>query len=276
MGRFEGRVALITGGARGQGRSHAVALAQEGADIVTIDLCQQIASVESPMSTPDDLAETVKLVEAHDRRIIAHEGDVRDWSAMEHLVSDALAQFGHIDIVLANAGILPVTGPNAKGRGAWHDAIDVMLTGVFNTIDVTFPSMIERGAGGSIVITSSTAGLKGLARNVEAMSPGLLGYGAAKHGVVGLMRFYANALAEHSIRVNTVHPTGVNSPMAANEEFTRFIDENPAMLSTFTNALPVQMIECSDITNAVLWLASDEARYVTGVSLPVDAGLTNR
>jgi SDR family mycofactocin-dependent oxidoreductase len=276
MGRFEGKVALITGGARGQGRSHAVRLAREGADIVTIDICEQIETVESPMSTPSDLAETVRLVEAEDRRIFARQGDVRDASTMEDLVKTAVAELGHIDIVLANAGILPVTGSNARVRAAWYDAIDIMLTGVFNTVDAALPPMLERGTGGSIVITSSTAGLNGLARSVGALSPGLLGYGAAKHGVVGLMRFYANALASHSIRVNTVHPTGVNSPMAANEEFARFMHEYPDMVSTFENPMPVPMVECGDITNAVLWLASDEARYVTGVALPVDAGLTNK
>jgi SDR family mycofactocin-dependent oxidoreductase len=276
MGRFEGKVALITGGARGQGRSHAVRLAREGAEIITIDLCEQIETVESPMSTPADLAETVRLVEAEDRRILARQGDVRDLGAMEDLVKATVAEFGHIDIVLANAGILPVTGPHAKARAAWFDAIDIMLTGVYNTVEAVLPPMLERDQGGSIVITSSTAGLNGLARSVAALSAGLLGYGAAKHGVVGLMRFYANALASHSIRVNTVHPTGVNSPMAANEEFARFMQENPEMLSTFENPMPVPMVECGDITNAVLWLASDEARYVTGITLPVDAGLTNK
>jgi SDR family mycofactocin-dependent oxidoreductase len=276
VGVLSGKVALISGAARGQGRSHAVRLAEEGADIVAFDICRQLDSVEYPMATPDDLTETVKMVESLDRRILARQVDVRDAEGLDALVSDALGELGQIDIVLANAGIMPITGEPAMTRQAWHDAIDVMLSGVFNTIEAAVPSMLERGAGGSIVITSSTAGLKGLVKNRESFSPGVAGYTAAKHGVVGLMRMYAVSLGAHSIRCNTVHPTGVNSPMVVNEAFGQFVAEHPETADAMKNVLPVELVEPVDISNAIVWLCSDAARYVTGVTLPVDAGFTAR
>jgi SDR family mycofactocin-dependent oxidoreductase len=276
VGRLAGKVAFITGAARGQGRSHALRLAEEGADIIAVDLCAQVGSVEYPMATPEDLEQTVKLIEDTDRRIVAHRADVRDAAALQAALDDGVAQLGRVDIVLANAGIMPVTGAAGRERSAWIDAIDIMLTGVFNTIEAAVPTMIAQGAGGSIVITSSTAGLKAMSRTRATATPGLLGYTAAKHGVVGLMRSYANALAEHSIRVNTVHPTGCNTPMVANEAFGVWIGENPDMVGNLQNLLPVQLVEAIDVSNAIAWLASDEARYVTGVTLPVDAGFTAR
>jgi SDR family mycofactocin-dependent oxidoreductase len=270
MGKLDGKVAFITGAARGQGRSHAVRLAQEGASIIAVDICRQIASVSYPMSTSEDLAQTVKEVEALDRRIVATEADVRDRAALQAAYDAGVAELGVADIVLANAGIAPMSMEVKPNE--WQDVIDVNLTGVFHTVEVTAPSMVERGQGGAIVLTSSTAGINGIGGG----APGGLGYTAAKHGVVGLMRSYANLLAQHSIRVNTVHPTGVNTPMVVNDVMQEFLAADPQMGQAMANALPVDMVEPVDISNAILWLVSDDARYVTGVTLPVDAGFTNK
>jgi SDR family mycofactocin-dependent oxidoreductase len=276
MGLMEGRVAFITGAARGQGRSHALRLAEEGADIIAVDLCQQIDSVAYPMSTPEDLRETVKLVEERDRRIVAAEADVRDHQAIQEVVDRGVAELGNVDIVLPNAGILNIIGEAGAGRQAWFDAIDVMLTGVYNAIEATIPSMIAGGKGGSIVITSSTAGLRPLTPTLATSRAGSLGYHAAKHGVLGLMKVYANGLAEHSIRVNTVHPTGVATPMVVNEQFGQWVTDNPEMMSGLAHPLPIQMVEAVDISNAIVWLCSEQARYITGINVPVDGGLSLR
>ncbi len=277
MGTLEGMVAFITGAARGQGRSHAVRLAEEGASIIAVDLCAPIESVEYPLATLSDLAETVKVVEERGGEITSGVADVRDHAALQAVFDDGLSRFGKVDIVVANAGILPVIGAGGRSLAAWTDAIDVMLTGVFNTVDVTAPTLLSQGTGGSIVITSSTAGLKGsISKSPETATPGMVGYIAAKHGVVGLMRSYANAFAAYNIRVNTVHPAGCNTPMIGNESFGAWIAENPDMADNFKNPLPVEMVEPIDISNAIAWLCSDQARYVTGVTLPVDAGFTAR
>ncbi len=269
MGKLEGKVAFITGAARGQGRSHAVRLAQEGADVIAVDLCAQIDTVPYPMATPEDLEETVREVEALDRRIVASRADVRDLAALERAVRDGIAELGRVDIVLANAGIAPMGGEGNAGQ-EFQDVIDVNLTGVWNTVRAATPAMIEQGDGGAIVITSSTAGLKGIGGD----SPGGQGYTAAKHGVVGLMRTFANTLAQHRIRVNSVHPTGVNTPMVVNDFMQKWLAEDPTIAGAMANLLPVEMIEAVDISNAIVWLVSDDARYVTGVTLPVDAGFT--
>jgi SDR family mycofactocin-dependent oxidoreductase len=270
MGKLEGKVAFITGAARGQGRSHAIRLAQEGADIIAVDICQQIATVPYPMSTPADLAETAKQVEALDRRIFTAQADVRDVAALKEAFAAGTAELGPVDIVLANAGIAPMSlHPQSR---EWQDVVDVNLTGVYNTVETAIPSMIERGKGGAIVLTSSTAGING----IGGETPGGLGYTAAKHGVVGLMRAYANYLAKHSIRVNTVHPTGVNTPMVVNDAMQEFLQQDPTMGQAMMNALPVDLVEPVDISNAILFLVSDDGRYVTGVTLPVDAGFTNK
>jgi SDR family mycofactocin-dependent oxidoreductase len=268
--RVEGKVAFITGAARGQGRSHAIRLAQEGADIIAVDICKQIATVPYPMATPEDLEATVKAVEELDRRIFAREADVRDEAGLKAAFEEGVAELGPVDIVLANAGIAPMS--LHEEHDAWQDVIDVNLSGVFNTVEIAIPSMIERGKGGAIVLTSSTAGINGIAGPTR----GGLGYTAAKHGVVGLMRSYANNLAPHSIRVNSVHPTGVNTPMVVNEVMQEWLQSDPTLGQAMANALPVGMVEPVDISNAILWLVSDEARYVTGVTLPVDAGFTNK
>ncbi|GAA3247466.1 mycofactocin-coupled SDR family oxidoreductase [Pseudonocardia petroleophila] len=267
-GRLEGKVALVSGAARGQGRSHAVRLAQEGADVIAFDVCSQLGTVPYPLATPDDLAETVRQVEELDRRIVAREADVRDSGALTALVAEGVGELGRLDVVCANAGIATFA-ENAWSitDEAWDEMIAVNLTGVWRTVQAAIPTMIDGGDGGSIVITSSTAGIKGMA--------GIAHYAAAKHGVVGLMRTLAIELAPHSIRVNTVHPTGVNTPMVVNDFTAQFLatDDGAANIQ---NLLPVEMVEAVDISNAVVWLASDEARYVTGVSLPVDAGFLQK
>lgn len=270
-GVVEGKVALITGAARGQGRSHAVRLAEEGADIIAVDACEQIDTVHYPMSTLEDLQETARLVEERGRRIVARRADVRDFRVLSAAVDAGLRELGRIDIVCANAGIgaQEVDVPAWKmSEERWRDVIDVNLTGVWLTVKAAVPSMIDRGEGGSIIITSSTAGLRGMAQ--------LADYAASKHGLVGLMRTLAQELAQYSIRVNTVHPTGVKTPMIENEAMQVFIDANPAMVENLANMLPVETLESIEISNAVLWLASDAARYVTAITLPVDAGFTQK
>lgn len=268
-GRLEGKVALVSGAARGQGRSHAVRLAQEGADVIAFDVCAQVASVPYPMATPDDLKETARLLEDLDRRVVFREADVRDSAAIAALVHDGVAEFGRLDIVCANAGICSFA-ENAWSitDDQWTDMIDTNLTGVWRTVKAAIPAMIEAGNGGSIILTSSTAGVKGMTQIGH--------YVAAKHGVVGLMRTLTNELAPHMIRVNTVHPTGVNTPMVNNDYMAKFLETSPEMGANMQNALPVAMVEPVDISNAIVWLASDEARYVTGVTLPVDAGFLQR
>jgi (+)-trans-carveol dehydrogenase len=272
VGRVEGKVAFITGAARGQGRSHAVRLAQEGADIIAVDNCQDVASVPYPGASDADLAETVKQVEELDRRIVARQADVRDLSALQGAVDEGLSQFGHIDVICANAGICSFGGALELTEEVWQEMIDVNLTGVWKTVRAAARPMVEAGRGGSIILTSSTAGLVAF--------PNLAHYVAAKHGVTGLMRVLAVELAPHMIRVNSVHPTTVDTPMV----------QNPAMYELFglpgagreeaeqgfkaVNALPIPWVEAVDISNAVLFLASDESRYVTGTTVQVDAAGT--
>ena len=276
MGRMDGKVALITGAARGQGRSHALRLAEEGAEIVALDICADVATAPYEMPTADDLAETVKLVEDLDRRILAREADVRDLGALHRVVEEGISEFGHIDVVCANAGIGTISSALDMDEQTWDEMIDINLTGVWKTIKAAIPPMIERGQGGSIIITSSVAGLFGF--------PNLAHYSAAKHGVIGIMRVLAQELAPHMIRINTVNPTTVNTPMIMSDAFIRLVRpdlENPVaadMGEAFRglNCLPIPWVEPVDISNAVLWLASDEARYVTGVALPVDAGFCQK
>ena len=273
MGRVEGKVAFVTGAARGQGRSHAIRLAEEGADIIAVDLCRQIDSVPYPMSTSDDLAETVKQVEALDRRIVASEADVRDGVALRAAVDDGVAQLGRLDIVSANAGIASTAdGTVGLSDQEWQDMVDVNLTGVWQTCKAAVPHLVRGGRGGSMILTSSAAGLMAY--------PNIGHYVAAKHGVVGLMKTLALELAPQNIRVNSLHPTQVNTPMIMNETIYRLFlpdQEHPtaegfAPVSQEMNALPIPWVESVDISNALVFLASDEARYITGVTLPVDAG----
>ncbi|OZE93176.1 SDR family mycofactocin-dependent oxidoreductase [Rhodococcus sp. 14-2686-1-2] len=274
MPRLEGKVVFITGAARGQGRAHAIRMAEEGASIIAMDICEQIETVFYPMATLDDLAETEMLVQEVGGNIVTYVGDVRKREDVQAAYRRGIEQFGFVDIVLPNAGIMPVIDRGSEPQ-AWHDSIDVMLTGVWHVLEVTVPGMIERDKGGAIVITSSAAGLTSIGLNTF---PGQAGYSAAKHGVVGLMRLYSKQLAKHSIRVNTVHPTGVNTPMVANAEYGAFVNANPDVASdpSYKNLMPVELVEAVDISNAILFLASDEARYVTGITMPVDAGYNNR
>jgi SDR family mycofactocin-dependent oxidoreductase len=269
MGALDGKVAFITGAARGQGRAEAVRLAADGASIIAVDICDQIASVPYPLATPDDLALTVKLVEDTGARIVAQQADVRDQQALQSALQAGLDKLGRLDIVIANAGIAPMQS-DADG---WRDVIDVNLTGAYHTVEVSIPTLIEQGEGGAIVLTSSVAGLVG----VGSHDPGAIGYVAAKHGIVGLVRLYANLLAQHSIRVNSVHPAGVDTPMINNEATRQWLgsiaEKTPQDMG---NALPVQVLQPEDVANAVAWLVSDQARYVTGVTLPVDAGSVNK
>ncbi|HXP58532.1 MAG TPA: mycofactocin-coupled SDR family oxidoreductase [Streptosporangiaceae bacterium] len=273
-GRVEGKVAFVTGAARGQGRSHAIRLAEEGADIIAVDLAAQVDSVPYAMSTPDDLAQTVKEVEALDRRIVASQADVRDYGALKAAVDDGVAQLGRLDIVAANAGIFSFGKADVLEEQTWQDMIDVNLTGVWHAAKAAIPHIRAGGHGGSIVLTSSTAGLMPF----ENMAH----YTAAKHGVVGLMRTLALELAPDFIRVNSVHPTSVNTDMIQNAATYELFapDLTPEQRTKEVlgerfqtlNALPIKWVEPRDISNAVLWLASDESRYVTGVTLPIDAG----
>jgi SDR family mycofactocin-dependent oxidoreductase len=267
-GRVAGKVAFITGAARGQGRAHAVRLAEEGADIIAIDICRDYDTVGYPLATEADLAETVKAVEALDRRIVASVADVRDAGALKAAVDDGVAQLGRLDIVSANAGICTIQSWDEVTPQAWQDTLDTNLTGVWNTMVVSVPHLIAAG-GGSIICTSSTAGIKGL--------PYLAPYVAAKHGVVGIARTMANELARHSIRVNTVHPTGVDTPMGNGlGGLEPLINRDPNLGPIYMNTLPVEVVDPRDISNAVLFLASDEARYITGLEFTVDAGNTIR
>src|SRR3984957_4849219 len=272
-GRVAGKVAFITGAARSQGRSHAIRLAQEGADIIAIDIAGPVGSVTAyPMATEADLAETVKQVEALDRRIVARKADVRDPGALKAALDDGVAQLGKLDIVCANAGIFQTQPSLGLEDKDWQETIDINLTGVWNTVKAALPHLIANG-GGSVILTSSVLGLKGSANSVH--------YNTAKHGVVGIMRSVANEFAQHRIRVNSVHPTTVNTFMIQNEQVWRLFDpdnphptrESAVPFFQSTNALPVPWVEPADISNAVLFLASDEARYITGVTLPVDAGV---
>jgi (+)-trans-carveol dehydrogenase len=272
-GRVEGKVAFITGAARGQGRSHAIRLAQEGADIIAVDLVGQIATVPYPMSTPDDLAETVAQVEALDRRIVASTADVRDYEATKAALDTGVSELGHLDIVSANAGIFSFGRLEELSEQSWQDMLDVNLTGVWHAAKAAIPHLRANG-GGSIILTSSALGLMAM--------PNIGHYVSAKHGIVGLMRTLALELAPDMIRVNSVHPTTVNTDMIQNAAaYELFAADLPVEQRTkevvgarfeMINALPIPWVEPVDVSNAVLWLASDESRYITGVTLPVDAG----
>ena len=272
MGKLGGKVAFITGAARGQGRSHAVRLAEEGADIIAVDICRQLESVPYPMSTLDDLAETVSRIKALDRRIVSAQADVRDTAALRGVVEDGVAQLGGLDIVVANAGIFSLSdNPDVDHDALFREVIDINLVGVWNTVRAAAPIMIANRRGGSIVLVSSTQGLTG--RGGDGAGA-LSGYCAAKHGVVGLMRSFSHWLAPHNIRVNSIHPTGVNTPMIVNDTMRRVLEAEPDKAVGLSNLMPVPMIETIDVSNAIAWLVSDEARYVTGVTLPIDAGFT--
>lgn len=226
------------------------------------------------LATPEDLDETVNLVEKTGRRIVAEQGDVRDYERLKAVVANGVSELGQIDFVLANAGVLPIVGEQAQDMSAFVDAVDVMLNGVYYTIEAALPALLEHGDGGAIVITSSVAGLTGMHARFSQKTHGGAGYLAAKHGVVGLMRGYANMLAEKNIRVNTVHPTGLASPMIVNAQVEQLMADQPEYMAAFENLLPVPLIEPSDISEAMVYLCGLSGRYITGISLPVDGGFT--
>jgi SDR family mycofactocin-dependent oxidoreductase len=272
MGQLDGKVAFITGAARGQGRSHAITLAREGADIIAVDLCRQAESVPYAMATPDDLAETVKEVEALDRRIIASQADIRDLAALTEAVDRGVAELGRLDIVLANAGISSMAPTLEMDEATWNEMIDINLTGQWKTIKAAVPHIVAGGRGGSVVITSSLAAI--------TTNENIAHYTAAKHGLIGLMRVLAKELAPHNIRVNTLHPTTVATPMILNEPTYKLFRpdlENPtyddfAVAARTLNKLPIAAVEPSDISNAVLYLVGDSGRYITGITHVIDAG----
>ncbi|MBF6243885.1 MULTISPECIES: mycofactocin-coupled SDR family oxidoreductase [Nocardia] len=273
-GRVEGKVAFITGAARGQGRSHAVRLAEEGADIIAVDVCKPVSGTDLiPASTPADLAETVELVKGLGRRIVTAEVDVRDFDALKAAVDNGVEQLGRLDIIVANAGIGNGGATLAEtSEQDWNTMIGINLEGVWKTVKAGVPHLLSGGNGGSIILTSSVGGLKAY--------PNTGHYVAAKHGVVGLMRTFAVELGANSIRVNSVHPTNVNTPMFMNEGTMKMFRpdlENPGVedfepVAKFMHVLPVGWVEPVDISNAVLFLASDESRYITGLPVTVDAG----
>jgi (+)-trans-carveol dehydrogenase len=273
MNRVEGKVAFITGAARGQGRAEAVRLAEEGADIIAVDVCGDIETVPYAGATEEDLAETVRLVEALDRRIIATQADVRDYPALKAALDAGVAELGGLDIVVANAGVVNYGAVDEITDEEWEAVVGINLTGVWKTGKAAVPHLRARG-GGSIIITSSGAGL--IAPNHLAH------YTSTKHGLVGLMRTFANELAPDMIRANSIHPTQVDTPMIINDTTFKMFRpdlESPGRediidISTQMNGLPIPWVEAVDIANAVLFLASDEARYITGTTLTVDAGVT--
>src|SRR6476620_4165092 len=272
-GRVEGKVAFITGAARGQGRSHAVRLAQEGADIIAIDVCRKIEDTTSTPATPEDLAETADRVKALDRRVVTAEVDVRDYDALKAAVDGGVEQLGRLDIVVANAGIgTPGAMLEEMDEPRWEQLMDINLSGVWKAVKAAVPHVKAGGRGGSVIMTSSVGGLKAY--------PHVGHYVTAKHGVVGLMRTFAVELGQFSIRVNSVHPTHVSTGLLLNagtyKAFRPDLD-NPGPddikpICQMFPMLPIPWVEAADISNAVLFLASDESRYVTGVPLPIDAG----
>jgi len=275
MGRLQGKVALITGAARGIGRAQAVRFAQEGADVIAVDICGPVDTVVVPSATPADLDETARLVVDAGGRIVAEVVDVRDTDAVQAATDRGVERLGGLDIVCATAGITSRALAADLSEAAWQTMLDVNLTGVWKTCRATAPHLIDRGAG-SMVLTSSIAGLRGLV--------GVAHYTAAKHGVVGLMRSLAKELAPHNIRVNTLHPTNVDTPMIQNDhvrgafrpDLAHVSRDQFAEAACSMNMLAIPWVEAVDVANASLFLASDEARYITSVALPVDAGSTQR
>ncbi|MGD9703742.1 MAG: mycofactocin-coupled SDR family oxidoreductase [Acidimicrobiia bacterium] len=268
MGRLDNKIAFVTGAARGQGREHCVRMAEEGADIIAVDICGPVSDDNQfPPATAEDLAETVRLVEALGRRIVARQGDVRDLDGLRALCSDGATELGGIDIVVANAGVSNWNRFWEMPEQQWQDMIDINLTGVWKTLSAAVPIMVEQGRGGSIIITSSVAGLKSL--------PAQAHYSAAKHGLVGLCKSAAIELGPYNIRVNTIHPWGVATPMAEDHRIFALMEQHPTYAASFAAILAEPMIASArQIADVVLFLASDEARVITGAQIPADMGAT--
>ena len=269
-GRLTDKVAFITGAARGQGRAHAVRMAREGADIIAVDVAGKLPScVPYDSATPEDLAETVRLVEATGRRIIASTNDVRDYDELRDTVRSAVASLGRLDVIVANAGISAPQVWDAITPESFRDVMDVNVTGVWNTVMAGAQQIIDGGRGGSIILISSAAGLK--------MQPFMVHYTASKHAVTGMTRAFAAELGRHAIRVNSVHPGPVNTAMGSGDMVAAVASANetvPTMANVLTPFLPNWVSEPEDIADAVCWLASDESRNVTAAAVPVDQGST--
>jgi SDR family mycofactocin-dependent oxidoreductase len=270
MGRFDGKVVLITGAAHGQGRSHAVMFAREGADVIAVDVDRPTSDkITYPMGTTEELQETARMVEAFDRRIVTGTADVRDYAALQAVVDRGVAELGPIDIVSANAGVITYNYFQDITEDEWDVVFDTNVKGVWNTLRAAVPSMIAAGRGGSIILTSSAAGIRG---QVVYMH-----YTASKHAVVGIMKTASNELARHKIRVNSVHPAAVNTFIGRDPSPQDFAAREPMMLTGGTNTLEgVWSVEPEDVSEAVLFLASDAARFITGTQLTVDAGNTTK
>jgi SDR family mycofactocin-dependent oxidoreductase len=267
-GRMAGKVALITGAARGQGRNHAVRLASEGADIIVLDICAPVPQLAYRTSSPDDLAETATLVRATGARVVTSSVDIRDAQGVTDAVAQGVADLDRLDVVVANAGVLATQRWDEITGDVWDTVVGINLSGTWNTCQATIPHLIEAG-GGSMILVSSVSGVKGL--------PFMTHYAASKHGVVGIMRSLANELGPQGIRVNTLHPTGVATGMLAGmSPLGGYIEAEPTSGPLFENTLPSTLIELDDVSDAVVFLASDESRIVTGVTMRVDAGATNR
>ena len=265
-GRVAGKRVLVTGAARGMGRSHAVRLAEEGADLILVDICASLPELEYPLASRDDLDETARLVEKHQRRAITRVVDIRDAEGLAAVVAEGVQELGGLDAAVANAGVLTVGTWDSTTSEQWRTVVDINLIGTWNTCAAALPHLVD--AGGSLILISSSAGIKG--------TPLHLPYTASKHGVVGLSKALANELAAQSIRVNTVHPTGVETGMRP-ESMQKILGETRSdLIPIFLNALPAVMAEPIDISNAVLFLVSDESRFVTGLEFKVDAGVTLR
>jgi SDR family mycofactocin-dependent oxidoreductase len=273
MGRLDGKVAFITGAARGQGRNHAIRFAEEGADIIAVDVCKTVETVPYEGPTPGDLQDLISQVQARGRRVVAREADVRDLSALQAAVTDGVAELGRLDIILANAGIVSYGELIELDEQTFQTMIDVNLTGVWKTVRAGAPEIIKGGNGGAIVLTSSTAGLKPLHT--------LGHYVASKHGVIGLARNLANELAPHKIRVNAIAPTNVDTVMLKNPGVYKMFRpdlDNPTADDAYPgfvehHLLKEPWIDPDDVTEAILWLVSDTGRYVTGTTLSIDLGL---
>lgn len=273
MTSLEGKVALVTGAARGQGRSHAIRLAEAGADVIAVDLCAKPTTTTYRGSTPEDLDETARHIEKTGKRAFTAVVDVRDLPQVEKAVAEGISEFGRLDTVVANAGIFSSAPLHELTEAQWDEMIAINLSGVWKTVRATVPHLIAQGDGGSIILISSTGGLQGF--------PNFAHYVSAKHGVTGLARTAANELAPHRIRCNSIHPSSVLTDMIDHEDMYKLFrpdlespthDDFKEACQSGMNLLPVPWLEPRDISAAVVWLASDESRYVTGVALPIDAG----
>ncbi|GAA3527070.1 mycofactocin-coupled SDR family oxidoreductase [Amycolatopsis ultiminotia] len=267
MDRAAGKVVLVTGAGRGMGRSHALRLAEEGADLILVDVCAAVDGIEYPMSSKEDLDKTAKAVQALGRRVVARVADVRDAERLRDVVAEGAGELGGLDAAVANAGVLTSGTWDSTTAADWRTVVDVNLIGAWNTCAAAIPHLLGRG-GGSLVNISSAAGVKG--------NPLTLPYTASKHGIVGLSLALANELAAQSIRVNTVHPTGVPTGLRAPGLHELLAGSHAGLGALYQNAMPVEAVEEIDVSNAVLYLVSDESRYVTGTQLKVDAGVTIR